>query len=342
VQARSFTNAIEILNDIPLVGNAASLFVAGNESGGQVDVNVIPATLIERVDVLTVGGAVAYGSDAVAGVVNYVLKDNYEGGQVRSQVSTTSRGDGLSYNFSGLYGVNFNEKRGNIVVSAEYNKLGGIQADDRRFRASNALGITNFANGSVRNTGFTPTTSIDVANANNGAFLRAADDGIPNIIFVDGTRAVNIAPGGAIFNQISTTNVPASANQVGPFGNTFFAGNTQLLLGTPSGNGRAGGTAALPANLFTIFAPASLPSGVTATQVISALAPGFNTTGATPAQLTTLAVNLLQANRPTPREFSATNSSVPLNAFVGSFISAFPDIANTNTSPVTVNGVPVP
>lgn len=384
VQARSFTNAIEILNDIPLVGNgaglngnnggqpsslgaafvdlldlgtartltlvngrrfvsgnAASLFVAGNESGGQVDVNVIPATLIERVDVLTVGGAVAYGSDAVAGVVNYVLKDNYEGGQVRSQVSTTSRGDGLSYNFSGLYGVNFNEKRGNIVVSAEYNKLGGIQADDRRFRASNALGITNFANGSVRNTGFTPTTSIDVANANNGAFLRAADDGIPNVIFVDGTRAVNLAPGGAIFNLISTTNVPASANQVGPFGNTFFAGNTQLLLGTPSSNGRAGGTAALPANLFTIFAPGALPPGITPVQVISALAPGFNTAGATTAQLTALAVNLLQANRPTPREFFATNSSVPLNAFVGSFIAAFPDIANPNTSPVTVNGVSV-
>jgi outer membrane receptor protein involved in Fe transport len=384
IQSRAFTNAIEVLNDIPLVGNgaglngnnggqpsslgaafvdlldlgtartltlvngrsfvsgnAASLFVAGNESGGQVDVNVIPATLIERVDVLTVGGAVAYGSDAVAGVVNYVLKDNYEGGQARAQVSTTSRGDGLSYNFSGLYGLNFNEKRGNIVLSAEYNKLGGIQADDRRFRQSNPAGITNFANGTARNTGFTPTTAIDVANTNNGAFLRAADDGIPNVIFVDGTRAVNIAPGGAIFNLISATGVPTVANQVGPFGNTFFAGNTQLLTGTPAGNGRAGGTAALPTNLLTVFAPTSLPAGVTPAQVITALAPGFNTTGATTAQLTTLAVNLLQQARPTPREFYATNGSVPLNAFVGSFIAAFPDIANPNTAAVTVNGVSV-
>jgi outer membrane receptor protein involved in Fe transport len=382
IQQRAFTNAIEVLNDIPLVGNgaglngnnggqpsslgaafvdlldlgtartltlvngrrfvsgnAASLFVAGNESGGQVDVNVIPATLIKRVDVLTVGGAVAYGSDAVAGVVNYVLLDDYEGGQVRSQVSTTSRGDGLSYNFSGLYGLNFNEKRGNIVLSAEYNKLGGIQADDRRFRVSNPLGITNFANGTARNTGFTPGTAIDVANTNNGAFLRGADDGIPNVIFVDNTRAVNIAPGGAIFNLAGT--VTGNVNQVGPFGNTFFAGNTQLLTGTPAGNGRAGGTGTSPVP-FTVFAPTALPAGVTAASVISALAPGLNTTGATAAQLTTLAVNLLQANRPTPREFYANNGSVPLNAFVGSFIAAFPDIANTNTSTVTVNGVSIP
>jgi outer membrane receptor protein involved in Fe transport len=382
IQARAYTNAIDILNDIPLVGNgaglngnnggqpsslgsafvdlldlgtartltlvngrrfvsgnAASLFVAGNESGGQVDVNVIPSTLIERVDVVTVGGAVAYGSDAVAGVVNYVLKDDYEGAQVRGQVSTTSRGDGFSYNGSALYGVNFNDKRGNIVGSFEYNKLGGIQADDRDFRFSNPSGLTNFANGTRRNTGFVPGTAIDVANTNNGAFLRTADDGVPNVIFIDGARATNISPGGAIFNLVGT--VAGNVNQIGPFGNAFFAGNTQLLTGTPAGNGRAGGTATLPANLFTVFAPTSLPAGVTAASVISALAPTLNTTGATAAQLTTLAVNLLQANRPTPREFYAANGSVPLNAFVGSFIASFPDIANPNTTPVTVNGVTV-
>jgi outer membrane receptor protein involved in Fe transport len=113
IDARNFTNAVEVLNDIPLVGggatpngtnggqaasigasfidlldlgtsrtltlinsrravsgNAGSLFVFGNETGTQVDVNIIPTDLIERVDVLTVGGAVAYGSDAIAGVVN--------------------------------------------------------------------------------------------------------------------------------------------------------------------------------------------------------------------------------------------------------------------------------
>jgi outer membrane receptor protein involved in Fe transport len=382
IKSRAFTNAIEVLNDIPLVGNganlngnnggqtsslgaafadlldlgtartltlvngrrfvsgnAASLFVAGNESGGQVDVNVIPATLIERVDVLTVGGAVAYGSDAVAGVINYILKDKYEGGQLRQQISVTSRGDGLSYNTTALYGTNFDQDRGNIVASFEYNKLGGIQADQRDFRYSNPVQGTNYANGTARNTKFTPGLSIDVANSNNGAFLRALDDGISGLVGIDRTSATNIAPGGAIFNTLGT--VTGSVNQIGPANLTNFAGNTQLLSGVPTGNGRAGGTGASPVP-FTVFAPTSLPTGVTATSVIAALAPTLNTTGATPTQLNTLAVNLLQANRPTAREFYATNPSVPLNAFVGSFITAFPDIANTNTTPVTVNGVSVP
>ncbi len=383
IQARAFTNAIDILNDIPLVGNganlngnnggqpsslgaafvdlldlgtartltlvngrrfvsgnAASLFVAGNESGGQVDVNVIPATLIDRVDVLTVGGAVAYGSDAVAGVVNYVLKTKYEGGQVRAQTSIADRGDGFSYNGSVLYGKNFDGGRGNIVGSFEYNKLGGIQADDREFRVTNPLGLTSFANGAARNTGFVPAI-IDIANSNNGAFLRAADDGIPNVRFLNNLAATNISPGGAIFNLAGT--VTGNVNQVGPFANTFFAGNTQLIGGVPLAGGRASIGGTQPAGLaFTVFAPSSLPAGVTAASVITALAPTFNTTALTPAQLSTLAINLLQANRPTPRELFAANPGLPLNAFVGSFINAFPDIANTNTTPITVAGVTLP
>jgi outer membrane receptor protein involved in Fe transport len=392
IQARAFTNAIEILNDIPLVGNgaglngnnggqpsslgaafvdlldlgtartltlvngrrfvsgnAASLFVAGNESGGQVDVNVIPTTLIERVDVLTVGGAVAYGSDAVAGVVNYVLKDQYVGGEVRAQISTTTRGDGLSYNTSALYGINFAGGRGNIVGSFEYNKLGGIQGDSRNFRQSNPGSITSFANGSRRNTAFGPAI-IDIAGANNAAFLRASDDGIANALFNDGLAAVNIAPGGAIFNVLGTVpaNIAGAApggavNQVGPFQNAFFAGGTQLIGGVPTGNGRApvGGTQ--PATLpFTVFAPGALPAGVTAQSVVTALAPTFNQASVTAAQLGPIAINLLQASRPTPREFFAANPAIPLNAFVGSFIGSFPDVANTNTTPVTVAGVTLP
>src|SRR5206468_11396604 len=53
-----------------VTGNEGTLFVAGNLTGSQVDLSVIPAALIARTDILTVGGATAYGSDAIAGVVN--------------------------------------------------------------------------------------------------------------------------------------------------------------------------------------------------------------------------------------------------------------------------------
>ena len=79
--------------------------------------------------------------------------------------------------------------------------------------------------------------------------------------------------------------------------------------------------------------PLNLPAGVTAQQVITALAPNFAVpTGTTPAQLSTLAINLLQANRPTPREFLARNPNTPINAFLGSFVNAFLDIPNTDAA----------
>jgi outer membrane receptor protein involved in Fe transport len=118
-----------------------------------------------------------------------------------------------------------------------------------------------------------------------------------------------------------------------------LAGNIQIVPGTGvSGAASAllgnnapavGNPATLPANTFTRFAPSTLPAGTTAAQVIAALAPGFVAPpGATPAQLDTLAINLLQANRPTPREYLAQNPNTPINAFLGSFIPAFLDVAN--------------
>src|SRR3954454_1072196 len=89
-------------------------------SGVSVDVNTIPTDLIERVDVVTGGNSAVYGSDAIAGVVNFVLKQDYDGIQLRGQGGTSRYGDAGSYFISGLVGKNFAGGRGNVALNVEY------------------------------------------------------------------------------------------------------------------------------------------------------------------------------------------------------------------------------
>jgi len=96
-----------------------------------VDVNTIPSELIERIDVVTGGNSAIYGSDAVAGVVNFVLKRDYDGLKLTGQGGVSSRGDRGSYFGALTWGRNFADGRGNIAVAAEYSKQMPIYAVDR-------------------------------------------------------------------------------------------------------------------------------------------------------------------------------------------------------------------
>lgn len=99
--------------------------------GVAVDTNTIPTDLIERVDIVTGGSSAVYGSDAIAGVVNFVLKDDYEGIQLRAQNGISNYGDGNNYFISGIAGKNFADGRGNIAIAAEYAHQSEFYAPDR-------------------------------------------------------------------------------------------------------------------------------------------------------------------------------------------------------------------
>ncbi|MBA3676213.1 MAG: TonB-dependent receptor [Sphingosinicella sp.] len=96
--------------------------VASNILGNavEVDTNTMPTDLIERVDVVTGGNSAIYGSDAIAGVVNFVLKRDFEGLQVRGQAGVSKYGDAGQYYGSVLAGRNFSDGRGNVAVNLEY------------------------------------------------------------------------------------------------------------------------------------------------------------------------------------------------------------------------------
>jgi iron complex outermembrane recepter protein len=95
------------------------------------DVNTIPSAMIARIDTLTGGAAAVYGADAVAGVVNYILRDSYEGLEVTATGNISEEGDAESYSIGITGGMNFFNDKGNIVLHAGYTDRGGILREDR-------------------------------------------------------------------------------------------------------------------------------------------------------------------------------------------------------------------
>jgi iron complex outermembrane recepter protein len=99
-----------------------------------VDLNTIPQGLIERIDITTGGAGAAYGADAIAGVVNMILKDDFEGLDLRATYSNTvSEMDAREFQVSGVLGGNFADNRGNIAVSVEYSERQGLIKGQRPF-----------------------------------------------------------------------------------------------------------------------------------------------------------------------------------------------------------------
>lgn len=84
---------------------------------GEVDTATIPTALVERIDVVTGGASAVYGSDAIAGAVNFVLKRNFEGVELKGNHSRTGDSDGDTNNFSLTLGSNFEDDKGNAVLS---------------------------------------------------------------------------------------------------------------------------------------------------------------------------------------------------------------------------------
>jgi iron complex outermembrane receptor protein len=96
-----------------------------------IDVNVIPTGLIDRIEIDQAGGAAVYGSDAIAGVVNYVLKKDFQGLEVDATDGISSRGDYHTPGFKGTFGQNFADGRGNFAVDFEYSKTPPLLETER-------------------------------------------------------------------------------------------------------------------------------------------------------------------------------------------------------------------
>lgn len=103
-------------------------------STGTIDTNVIPVGLIDHVDVVTGGASAAWGSDAVAGVVNLVLKHNLTGLQGEASYGVTQRGDDQEKHYALSGGTNFAGGDGNVMFGAEYAKSDGVGSNRDWFK----------------------------------------------------------------------------------------------------------------------------------------------------------------------------------------------------------------
>ena len=179
---------------------------AGSVNSIAADLNQIPAGLIKRVEVLTGGASAVYGSDAVAGVVNFIMNDRFEGGQVdlnhsffnhrqqgtagvadvvrgraatnpkEFQVPGNKSADGKSTNFSLIMGSNFDGNKGNATLFFNYKKDDALLQSERDFSACTVGSPTTISGNFV--CGGSGTNATGRITNLNPALLKP--DGTPN------------------------------------------------------------------------------------------------------------------------------------------------------------------
>ena len=178
--------------------------VAGEQNSAAVDINSIPTDLIERVDVLTGGASAVYGADGVSGVVNFILKRDFDGVSARGQLGISSRGDAANRFGAVTFGRTFAGGRANLTLAYEYNADSPLQNDDRAYlrsdrrqylipndaKATDPSQPSNILVGNLRYPNESPIGAVDV----NGDFV--PDFNGLGQTYVRGTPAAYYSTGG--------------------------------------------------------------------------------------------------------------------------------------------------
>lgn len=219
------------------LGNARTLVLldgqrsVGSTITGSVDVNNLPQMLISRVDVVTGGASAAYGSDALSGVVNFVLDKDFTGLSVEADAGITTYGDDKSWKLGIAYGTPFASDRGHLLLNGEVANKKGIFGVPRDWAEQGIYLITNPAYG----TGAGQTRTV------------------PERIIVSGAGVSNATFGGII------TNSALAGTAFDPSGQPY-----QFAYGSPRLDPwMVGGQAmANQANTFNTLDPSEVRQGV--------------------------------------------------------------------------------
>jgi outer membrane receptor protein involved in Fe transport len=159
----------------------------GSTANGVVDINTIPQSLVERVEVVTGGASAAYGSDAVAGVTNFILNTKYEGLKIEADTGMTDRGDGFNYSAAVTGGIRFADGRARVIVEGELAHTDGIFSVDARERGWNHTGFVRIQNplwstNSTTQPRFLFRTQVGQANSTPGGLITASTGSINNTL----------------------------------------------------------------------------------------------------------------------------------------------------------------
>ncbi len=146
-----------------------------------VDTNTIPSDLLERVDITTGGNSAIYGSDAIAGVVNFVMKTDFEGLRLRGQAGISDEGDAGGQFLSLTAGKSFMDGRLNIAFSGEYANQDQLLNNDRDRQTGALTGTYGFVTTQ-------PVSTFNPANRTTTNTPNRNFDGVPNTTLLSGIR----------------------------------------------------------------------------------------------------------------------------------------------------------
>jgi len=142
--------------------------LAPSGMGSAIDVNNLPRSLIDRVEIITGGASTVYGSDAIAGVINFITRQNFDGFGFDASYNVTAEGDSKIYDANFAYGHNLASGRGNITVFAGYYERKPLFASEREI-TSVPMGDTWAGElvergSSTVPAGYVPYPSVDLGN----------------------------------------------------------------------------------------------------------------------------------------------------------------------------------
>jgi outer membrane receptor protein involved in Fe transport len=185
------------------------------------DLNTIPSALIERTEVVTGGSSAVYGSDAITGVVNFIMRDDFEGVEVNAQYGADSPTSTANTSFDITAGTNFDDNRGNAVISINKLSRGGITRGERGDFAFDSLsdGCVVKGSGSDHSAGdpFNASLASCVSAGGELGFVRGGSGDIP-ASRISGLPAFGSAQSNAALNAAYTA---AGIANFGAFGVTF-------------------------------------------------------------------------------------------------------------------------
>jgi iron complex outermembrane receptor protein len=189
---------------------------------GATDLNSISPALIDSIEVITGGASAVYGSDAIAGVINFKLKERFEGVEIDTQYGETERGDGESLDLSLTFGGNFAADRGNVVVSLSHYDRDLVYRSEREFFERSGIASALSGGAMVANASNLPTQG-----ALNSVFLAGYGATTPP----PRNASIGVNPDGTLFttqSPILNLRYPegepyiTDEGRVGfPIGNTF-------------------------------------------------------------------------------------------------------------------------
>lgn len=195
----------------------------GSTIYGWVDINTIPQALVDRVEVVTGGASAAYGSDAVGGVVNFVLNKKFEGVKIEADSGITTYGDGGNYSGSITAGKSFAGGRGHILLSGniahqdgifevskerEWNHTGYVRVENPAWKASTAT-----VPGTTNNRYITTLRQVGASNSTPGGLITGSSFGG---VATNTLRGLYFGQGGAVnVFDYGTFTSPAFTRAVG-------------------------------------------------------------------------------------------------------------------------------